>query len=98
MTLMGRYSVTRLIRARILDSVRLIVLDCTGLGDRIPRIIDGMGRLRSRYPRLIMVLVDGAIDQDQLVAAFRQGAHDYFRSPYPPQLLAERINALCRRR
>jgi DNA-binding NtrC family response regulator len=97
-TLVEKCSIRRLLRERILDSVRLLVLDCTNLEQEISSIIEGIGQLRSRYPELIIVLVEGPLDQAQVAVAFRQGAQDYFRSPYPPDLLVERIIALCRGR
>jgi hypothetical protein len=44
---------------------------------------------------VIVVLVDGHLDQTQVTQAYRAGIRDYFRSPHDARLLAERIGALC---
>ena len=78
-------------RNSILAKVDVLVLDCSescGLGLRL------LPFLKKFFPKLRIVLVDGGLTQQQIAAAFSQGAQDYFSEPYDLALLAERAEAL----
>jgi hypothetical protein len=87
-----------LLKDRLLETAGLIAIDCSGQGSHAPHIVKAIGTIRSYHPTLIILLIDGALDQALIAQAFRHGVSDYFRWPYPPGLLAERIRALCRAR
>jgi DNA-binding NtrC family response regulator len=54
--------------------------------------------LKSHFPQLVVVLVNGGLTQEQIASAFKEGAKDYFSDPYDVKLLAERVNALVAHR
>jgi DNA-binding response OmpR family regulator len=99
-TLKARHPVTLLERVEMLstdplpDSVRVLVLDAGGPGGGAMRLLPLLKRCS---PALAVLLVGGALDQQQLATAFRQGVRDYFPDPYDGRLLAERVLFFCGR-
>jgi hypothetical protein len=85
-------SVEALRGAPLLKTARVLVLDCTGCGERVPLLLHA---LKEQFPSLCVLLVEGTYDQKQLAGAFRNGVRDCFPAPYDLHLLAERIAALC---
>jgi len=79
----------------ILPGTDMVVLDCSGNLDCGLRLVPW---LKSHFPELVIVLVNGGLTQEQIASAFKEGAKDYFSDPYDVKLLAERVNALGARR
>jgi hypothetical protein len=96
-TLIRSCAIERLARERLLETVEVLVIDGRDWADEPQRLVDAIGAIHSRRTRLAIMLVDGLIDQDMLVEAYRRGIRDFFRCPYPRELLSERLGALCRR-
>ena len=94
-TLIESFDAARIVPDHLLQSVGLIAIDCTGRTGELRRILRSIKCLRNRLPGVIVVLIDGQLDQTQVIRAYRAGIRDYFRSPYDASLLAERIVALC---
>jgi DNA-binding response OmpR family regulator len=94
-TLIESFDAARIVPDDLLQSVALIAIDCTGRTGELRQILRSIKSLRNRLPGVIIVLIDGQLDQTQVIRAFRAGIRDYFRSPYDARLLAERIGALC---
>jgi DNA-binding NarL/FixJ family response regulator len=82
-----------LLRNAVLSTVSVLVLDCTD-GGAVG--IEALRALKRTYPRLCVVLVNGGLTQNEIAAAFREGARDYFSHHYNTQLLVERVQYLCR--
>jgi DNA-binding response OmpR family regulator len=78
----------------LLARAQLMVLDCC---DNEELCLNLIKRLNPRASRLLIVLVDGGLEQGQIAEAFASGIIDYFAAPYNIRLLVERINALCSR-
>jgi DNA-binding response OmpR family regulator len=95
-TLIESFDAAQIVPEHLLESIALIAIDCTGRGKDLRRILSSIKSLRNGWPRVIVVMIDGQLDQTQVIQAYRAGIRDYFRSPYEPRLLAERIGALCR--
>jgi hypothetical protein len=95
-TLMKSFRFDRLGKERLFKTVKLLVIDCRDCADEPRRLVEAIGVIRARYSGLNILVVDGQLDQDLVAEAFRHGARDYFKYPYPRKLLAERIDALCR--
>src|SRR5438552_756013 len=74
--------------AALLGTVRVLVVDAAESSGAALRLLP---LLRSGRPLLIVLLVDGGLDQRQLATAFRDGVRDYFPEPYDIHLLAERV-------
>ena len=96
-TLIKSFDVNRLAEDSVVDSASLIVLDCTGCEKRMPKIIKFIQSMRESHPLLILVAVNGGLDDRLVAQAFSAGIRDYFRTPYNSKLLVERIASLCRR-
>jgi DNA-binding response OmpR family regulator len=96
-TLIESFDVNGLANHPVLISASLIVIDCTGRKNQIAHIMEMIKAVCERHPRLIVLVVDGPLEQLQVAEAFRAGIRDYFRAPYNVKLLVERIRALCRR-
>jgi DNA-binding NtrC family response regulator len=79
----------------ILPGTDLVVLDCSGNHERGLQLVPW---LKSHFPKLVVVLVNGGLMQEQIASAFKEGAKDYFSDPYDVKLLAERVNALVAHR
>jgi DNA-binding NarL/FixJ family response regulator len=94
-TLIESFDAARIVPDHLLESVALIAIDCTGRTGELRRILKSIKSLRNRLPGVIIVLIDGQLDQTQVIQAYRAGIRDYFRSPYDASLLAERIGTLC---
>ena len=58
--------------------------------------IEIIKRLKSRYPRMQIIIVDGDGNREVVAQAFHYGATDAFRKPYNSALLVERVRALLR--
>ena len=54
--------------------------------------------LKISRPHLLVVVVDGGAGREAVIDSFRRGAADYFKKPYDPFLLAERVEALLQRK
>jgi DNA-binding NtrC family response regulator len=80
--------------APLLAAVRVLVMDAAAPDEVALRLVP---EIHGRYPALAILLVDGGVNQCQLVRAFREGTCDYFPVPYNVQLLAERVGILCMR-
>ena len=78
-----------------LPGIDMVVLDCSGNHERGLQLVPW---LKTHFPELVIVLVNGGLTQEQIASAFKEGAKDYFSDPYDVKLLAERVNALCARR
>ena len=52
--------------------------------------------IKSRYPRVEIILINGEGNQDLIAKAFKYGARDAFRKPYKIALIVERVNAILR--
>lgn len=52
--------------------------------------------LKSQYPKINIILIDGDGDREVIAQAFNYGARDAFRKPYNSTLIVERVNTLLR--
>ena len=52
--------------------------------------------IKSRYPRVEIILINGEGNQDLIAKAFKYGARDAFRKPYKIALIVERVNAILK--
>ena len=78
---------------RCLEGVDVLVLEATR-GESFGPLLRG---LKLRHPGLVVVLAEGGASQQEIAAAFRLGARDYFPAK-SRGLLLERIRHLCRQR
>jgi len=51
-------------------------------------------KLKTRYPKLKIVVIADHADREALAEAFACGAQDAFRKPYKTALIVERVKAL----
>ena len=58
--------------------------------------IEMIKTIKSRYPRVEIILINGEGNQDLIAKAFKYGARDAFRKPYKIALIVERVNAILR--
>ena len=99
--LRSRYLVTLIERfdylSRQIDlgEIQLMVMDCSENGDKVLESLPGLKR---KFSNLCVLLVDGGLVQKQVAQAFEDGVKDYFSTPYPLDLLIERIDSLCANR
>lgn len=54
--------------------------------------------VRERFSGIPFIIVDGGDAIKAVVESFRAGLEDYFKKPYNPVLLAERVEALLKRK
>lgn len=80
----------------ILASADVLILDCNEKQESYSRFLQNLRKMKSDFPGLCIVLVNGGIDQKQIALAFKEGVHDYFSDPYDAILLMERIQYLIR--
>lgn len=59
------------------------------------QIIQSLKVLNSKIP---IIVVDGGETKKAVIHSFRFGAKDYFKKPYKPLLLAERVEALLKKK
>lgn len=57
---------------------------------------DLIKRLRSRLPRMLIMIVNGNGNREVIARAFSDGIVDAFHRPYDPHLIAERAIAILR--
>jgi DNA-binding response OmpR family regulator len=57
---------------------------------------DLIKRLRSRLPRMLILIVNGNGNREVIARAFSDGIVDAFHRPYDPHLIAERAIAILR--
>lgn len=73
----------------LLETVDVLVLECK---ERPAEVLSLVPELHRRLPALPVMLIDGGITQEQIAAAYCDGARDYFAAPYEVDVLAERIH------
>lgn len=56
--------------------------------------IDLIKKLKSKFPGIIILLIDGNGNRNLIAKAFENGAKDAFRKPYRYDLIEERVKAL----
>jgi DNA-binding response OmpR family regulator len=81
-----------LLRNSILSTVNVLLLDCEEGGEVG---IETLRTLKRRHRGLCTVLVNGGLTQNEIAAAFREGARDYFSHHFNVPLLVERVRYLC---
>lgn len=59
--------------------------------------VESIKNVKTLYPDIEIVLVDGEGDRNMMAKAFKYGARDAFRKPYKIGLLLSRIKALLKR-
>jgi DNA-binding response OmpR family regulator len=52
--------------------------------------------LKTSFPQVLFIVVNGGGDREVVIRSFRSGANDFFKKPYNPRLLAERVEALVK--
>ncbi len=62
-----------------------------------PSEVEIIKTIKSRHPRIEILLVDGDGDREVIARAFEYGAKDAFRKPYKRALIVERVRALIRK-
>jgi DNA-binding NtrC family response regulator len=82
-------------RSPILAEADIVVLDCSGNLEQGMQLLPW---LKSNFPKLVVVLVNGGLTQEQIASAFKEGVKDYFSDPYDVKLLAERVHTLGARK
>jgi DNA-binding NtrC family response regulator len=78
----------------VLKIARVLVLDCTDCSDSARNV---MPLLRTQFPDLCVVVVEGTYAQKEVVSLFQHGIRDYFPAPYDLELLTQRVASLCSR-
>ena len=100
-TLKSQHLVTLIERIHLLSRssipavADIVVLDCSGNHEQGMQLVPW---LKSNFPKLVVVLVNGGLSQEQIASAFRDGVKDYFADPYDVKLLAERVHTLGARK
>lgn len=74
--------------------VGLVVLECPGSQALESDIVPLVRAWKSRFPDLVIILINGGLTQKDIVLAFREGINDYFAFPYDVHLLFDRIHHL----
>ena len=77
-----------------LRSVNVIVMEWNCNRSLEGDLLKCLRKLRTEFPGLCIVLVNGGITQTKIAAAFSEGVRDYFSWPYDVSLLVERIQYL----
>ena len=77
----------------ILTTVSVLVLDCS---DGPSWGLNAVKGLRRVYPDVNIVLANGALTPTEIAEAFRSGVSDYFSYQSDAELVAERVEHLCR--
>jgi DNA-binding response OmpR family regulator len=54
--------------------------------------------IKATLPNLPFIIVDGNASNEIVIRSFRAGLEDYFKKPCDPFLLAERVDALLKRK
>ena len=54
--------------------------------------------LKTSFPQVLVVIVNGEESEEAVIQSFRIGAKDFFKKPYKKKLLAERVEALLKKR
>ncbi len=75
--------------------IDLVVLEYSDDWEEDLRAIEA---IKARLPNLPFIIVDGNASNEIVIRSFRAGLEDYFKKPYDPMLLAERVEALVKRR
>ena len=95
-TLIDSLEPARLGQEMALKSAALIVVDCSvRTGDAL-RIFEAIREMKKKFRKLEVLLVDGQLNQTEIIQAHKMGARDFFPCRYEARLLAEKIAALCR--
>jgi len=58
--------------------------------------IEMIGNIKSQFPNMEIILINGNGKVDVLAKAFSYGARDAFRKPYKIDLIVERVGALLK--
>jgi len=58
--------------------------------------IEIIKNIKSQYPDIEIILINGGRDRALMAKAFKNGVKDAFRMPYKIALIVERVNALLR--
>ena len=69
-----------------------MILDCSGNAKNVLKILPD---LKWNFPELSVILLDGGLNQQEVVSAFQKGVKDYFAAPYNLDLLLERVENIC---
>jgi len=77
-----------------LRSVNVIVMEWNCTRSFEGDLLECLRKLKTEFPKLCIVLVNGGITQTKIAAAFSEGVRDYFSWPYDVSLLVERIQYL----
>jgi len=77
----------------LLESLEGLILECCG---GFACSLAALDRVRLRAPAVVVVVINGGLAQREIALLFRHGARDYFRAPYVPHLVAERMAHLLR--
>jgi len=72
------------------NKIKLLVIEMTKRKSSIQLIKE----LKSRFPQLVVLLIDDMNDQQFLASAFQLGVKDAFHKPCKIDLLVERVTAL----
>jgi len=55
-------------------------------------------KVKAKWPDIPVIVVEEEESRESVIECFKCGVDDYFRKPYKPDLLAERVEALLKRR
>ena len=77
----------------VLASAAVLALDC---GSRVEHVLEALAPLAALHPGVAVVLVNGKLSQSEIAEAYRRGACDYFSQGASWELVADRIDHLCR--
>ena len=62
------------------------------------RAADAVGRIRSRFPELPIVVLSAQACEGEIVRALTSGANDYLNKPFTPPLLLAKVGLLLQNR
>ena len=55
-------------------------------------------QLKSIDPNLKIIIINGLNSNDVVIRSYQLGVTDYFKNPYDPKLVCERVRALLRKK
>jgi len=76
-------------------NIDLVVFEFSKMWEKSLQVLKN---LKSQFKQIDIVIVDGNDSKEAIIRSFQIGVDDYFKKPYKCHLLAERIEALLKRK
>jgi DNA-binding NarL/FixJ family response regulator len=101
-TVVAHFEPGRLDKEAAMRHADLIVVDCATQSEAATSLLKAIRAVKRRFPRLLVILMYHRLAHAEIAEAYKVGVEDVFSSDFPSpgraRLLAEKIEALCRRR